>query len=120
MLVTLAISFLALVVPSAASAHAVLQSSTPRWNAMVSAAPAKVTLYYSEEVSSGLGRVSVIGPTGDDIAGPLVYHGGVVVVPIRSGGGRGSYTVRWRMVAADDGHVPGAMLRLTHARVASS
>ena len=105
MLVALVISLLALALPSAASAHALLQRSTPHWNAIVSAAPAKVTLYYSEDVASGFGRVSVIGPTGDDIAGPLAYHGSVVVVPIRSGGGRGSYTVRWRMVAADDGHV---------------
>jgi copper transport protein len=102
-LAVLAVGLVALVLAPGAAAHALLQSSSPRWSAVLSTAPRQVTLYYSEDVAPDLGRISVLGPGGDEIAGAPTYHGSVVVVPVRSAG-RGSYTVRWRVVAADDGH----------------
>lgn len=96
---------LALLLPSAAAAHAVLVSSTPAWNAVVRATPQRVTLTYDEEVVPQFARVTVaVGTSGRNLAGPPRVTGSVVVVTLGAGGA-GSYTVRWKMVAKDDGHV---------------
>ena len=94
----------ALAVPSSAGAHAVLSTSTPTWGAVVAATPSAVTLSYSEDVVPRFARVAVITPRGENIALAARVSGNVVNVPLRAGS-RGSYTVRWQMVASDDGHV---------------
>jgi copper transport protein len=93
-----------LAVPVSAGAHAVLETSTPGWDAVLQATPSQVTLTYDEDVVPALARVAVVTGSGQDVAGPPRVSGSVVVVPVRPGP-RGSYTVRWRMVASDDGHV---------------
>jgi copper transport protein len=95
---------LLLTLPSSAVAHAVLQSSTPRWGGVLDATPHAITLAYDENVVSRYARVAVVAPRGHDLAGPPRVAGSVVVVPLLPGP-RGSYTVRWHMVASDDGHV---------------
>ncbi|HYB28569.1 MAG TPA: CopD family protein [Solirubrobacteraceae bacterium] len=100
---------LGLVLPSSAWAHAVLVTSVPSWNAVVRATPRQVTLTYDEDVVPQYARVTVVvGTSSVDVAGPPRVAGNVVVVALGSGPhapGTGSYTVRWRMVASDDGHV---------------
>jgi copper transport protein len=104
----LLIAGLALVVlwsfPSLARAHAVLVTSNPRWGAVLAESPRSITLSYSEDVVPRFARVAVVTPRGENLAGPPDVSGGQVVVPVRAGP-KGSYTVRWRMVASDDGHV---------------
>ena len=95
---------LLLAAPSSAGAHAVLLTSSPGWNAVLAAAPRAVTLRYDEDVVPGYARVAVVTPGGRDLAGPARVTGSVVVVPLEAGRA-GSYTVRWKMVASDDGHV---------------
>ena len=95
---------LLLAVPSSAGAHAVLLTSNPGWNAVLAAAPRVVTLRYDEDVVPRYARVAVVSPGGADVSGPPRVSGSVVVVPL-AGGRTGSYTLRWRMVASDDGHV---------------
>ena len=95
---------LLLAIASSASAHAVLLSSTPAWEAVVGAAPRAVTLRYDEDVVPRYARVTVVAPGGKDVAGPPQVTGSAVTVPVRTDRA-GSYTVRWRMVASDDGHV---------------
>jgi copper transport protein len=95
---------LLLVLPSAAGAHAVLESSSPSWGAVLGATPNEIRLVYDEGVLARFARVAVITPRGQNLAGPLRVVGSEVVVPLRAGP-RGSYTVRWHMVASDDGHV---------------
>jgi copper transport protein len=95
---------LLLAVPSSAGAHAVLLTSTPGWDAVLPAAPRVVTLRYDEDVVPRYARVAVVSPGGRDLAGPTSVTGSVVVVRIQASQS-GSYTVRWRMVASDDGHV---------------
>ena len=95
---------LLLAAPSSAGAHAVLLTSSPGWNAVLAAAPRAVTLRYDEDVVPGYARVAVVTPGGRDLAGPARVTGSVVVVPLEAGHA-GSYTVRWKMVASDDGHV---------------
>jgi copper transport protein len=86
-----------------ASAHAVLLTATPRSGAEVGAAPRVLTLDYDEDVVPQLARVTVTGANGGELAGAPKVRGSIVTVPLRSAP-KGSYTVRWRMVASDDGH----------------
>lgn len=102
-LVGLAIALL-LAVPSSAAAHAVLVSSTPAWGGVLASAPRTVSLTYDEDVVPRYARVAVVAPGGADVAGPPRVTGSVVAVPVQVNR-TGSYTVRWRMVASDDGHV---------------
>ncbi|HEX5191544.1 MAG TPA: copper resistance protein CopC [Solirubrobacteraceae bacterium] len=102
--VALATLVVVLAVPATAAAHAVLERSTPSFGAVVHAEPHRVTLRYDEEVVPRLAQVSVVTPAGRDLAGTPQVAGSTVTVALRAGP-RGSYTVRWRMVAADDGHV---------------
>lgn len=95
---------LVLAAPSSAGAHADLESSVPRPGAVIGAVPHTLTLTYDEDVVAQYARVSVLTPGGQDIAGTPHVTGTEVVVPLGPGAA-GSYTVRWRMVASDDGHV---------------
>ena len=93
-----------LAVPSSADAHAVLVTATPGWGSVLPAAPRVVTLTYDEDVVPRYARVAVVSPGGKNLAGPPRVTGHVVAVQVQPGR-VGSYTVRWRMVASDDGHV---------------
>jgi copper transport protein len=66
-------------------------------------APRVIKLAFDEEVVPRLARVTVLGAHGRQLAGSPKVAGSVVTVPLQSGQS-GSYTVRWRMVATDDGH----------------
>ena len=65
--------------------------------------PHEIRLVFSETVVPQYARVTVAGPRGQTLAGVPRVSGPVVVIPVRAAQG-GSYTVRWRMVASDDGH----------------
>lgn len=90
--------------PSSAAAHATLQAATPRWGAVLAAPPDALTLVYDEDVVPRYAQVAVVTPSGQELAGAPRVTGSVVVVPLRAGR-KGSFTVRWQMVASDDGHV---------------
>jgi copper transport protein len=90
-------------VPSTAAAHAALETATPASGVALKAAPQAIKLVFDEEVVPRLARVTVVGGHGPDLAGSPVVAGSVVTVPLRPGRAD-SYTVRWRMVATDDGH----------------
>jgi copper transport protein len=92
-----------LAAPSSAGAHAALLTATPSSGTVVRQAPRTLTLAYDEEVVSRYARVAVTDGRGKNIAGTPRATGSTVLVPLRQGP-RGSYTVRWRMVASDDGH----------------
>ncbi|MHB8691120.1 MAG: copper resistance CopC/CopD family protein [Solirubrobacteraceae bacterium] len=89
---------------SSAGAHAVLLSPTPRWGAELANAPRTLELVYDESVVARYARVAVVTSRGRNLAGPPRVNGSVVVVPLRPGG-KGSFTVRWQMVASGDGHL---------------
>jgi copper transport protein len=95
---------LLLAVPASASAHAVLEKTTPAWGTVVARTPHEITLVYDEDVVAHFARIAVVTAGGENLAGPPRVAGSVVTVPLRPGSA-GSYTVRWHMVASDDGHV---------------
>lgn len=93
-----------LALPSAAAAHAVLIRSTPRWGAIAGSEPRRLSLVFDENVVPRYAQVTVLTGRGGNLAGRPRVAGSAVVVPLRPAQ-KGSYTVRWRMVATDDGHV---------------
>src|SRR3954467_15560274 len=95
--------FCVLLGPAApASAHAALVASDPGNGTIVPDAPNKVTLTFSESVQLLDGKIQVLGPDGSRAdQGDPTAEGGTVTIPLRSGGGRGTYLVSFRVISAD-------------------
>jgi copper transport protein len=101
----------ALAVADPASAHATLISTNPTANAVLTKAPAAVTLHFDEGVSTVPGSLRVLGPDGSRAdAGPvhLSGDGSNLAVNLGSATKRGSYFVSWRVVSADAHPISGA------------
>ncbi len=94
---------LLLAIPSRAVAHAALVTATPGSGVVLRSGPHELKLVFDEDVVPRYARVAVVGTHGQDLAGPPTVDGSVVAIPVRSAP-IGSYTVRWRMVAKNDGH----------------
>lgn len=92
-----------LVIPSSAGAHAALETAVPASGVVLKAAPGTVRLVFDQDVVPRLARVAVVGTGDQELAGSPAVAGSVVTVPVQRSR-RGSYTVRWRMVATTDGH----------------
>lgn len=103
--------FCALLGPAApASAHAALVASDPGNGSIVPDAPNKVTLTFSESVQLISGKIQVLAPDGSRAdQGDPQAGGGSVTIPLRSGGGRGTYLVSFRVVSADSHPVGGSI-----------
>ncbi|MBV9416643.1 MAG: hypothetical protein JO363_16795, partial [Solirubrobacterales bacterium] len=56
--------------PTLARAHAVLLTSTPRWEAVLAASPRSIALAYSQDGVPHFARVAVVTPRGENLAGP--------------------------------------------------
>jgi copper transport protein len=99
--------------PQAAAAHAQLKSSDPAAGATLAAAPAAVTLTFTEAVDPSLSLVKVVDAHGASVPGAspahLVPGGGALQLEVTLARTlpRGVYTVNWLSVSADDGHVDG-------------
>ncbi|MEU4239755.1 copper resistance protein CopC [Actinoplanes sp. NPDC026619] len=103
--------FCVLLGPAApASAHAALVASDPGNGTIVPDAPNKVTLTFTESVQLVTGKVQVLGPDGSraDQGEPTV-NGGTLTIPLRAGGGRGTYLVSYRVISADSHPVGGSI-----------
>lgn len=95
-----------------ASAHAVLEQSTPRPDSVLTAAPAQVTLRYDEPVTLLADSLRVYGPDGRRVdrgdVGHPAGHRDEVRVSLGSTAPQGTYLVSWRVVSADSHPVSGA------------
>ena len=91
-----------------ASAHALLRESNPAAGASLDQAPRRVLLTFTERPELGLSSIHVL-----DSGGRQVERGQAAFVPgspldLAVGLGdlaEGTYTVSWRVVSRDDGHV---------------
>jgi copper transport protein len=93
-----------------ASAHAALVASDPANGTIVPDAPNKITLTFSESVQLIPGKIQVLAPDGSRAdAGEPQADAASVVVPLRTGGGRGTYLVSYRVVSADSHPVAGSL-----------
>jgi copper transport protein len=95
---------------SPASAHAALVATDPASGTVVPDAPNKVTLTFSESVQLISGKIQVLAPDGSRAdQGPPQQDGATVTIPLRTGGGRGTYLVSYRVVSADSHPVGGSI-----------
>jgi copper transport protein len=93
-----------------ASAHAALVASDPANSTIVPDAPNRVTLTFSESIQLISGKIQVLAPDGSRAdQGPPQQDGDRVTIPLRSGGGRGTYLVSFRVVSADSHPVGGSI-----------
>jgi copper transport protein len=99
---------LALLLPAAARAHALPQSSSPAERTSVGQPPRAVSITFTQRPDRSLSSIAVLDGSGRRVdRGPLRTAAAdprtlrVTVRPLR----RGLYTVSWRVLSAADGHV---------------
>jgi len=90
-----------------ASAHAVLTGTNPGAGEILPTAPNSVTLKFSEAVRAVPGKIRIVGPDGQRAEQAPTIAGGVVTIPLRPGGGNGTYLVSFRVISADSHPVSG-------------
>ncbi|MFF7979547.1 copper resistance CopC/CopD family protein [Streptomyces sp. NPDC007901] len=93
-----------------ASAHAALTGSDPSQGVVVPKAPDQVSLTFSENVSMNDNSLRVLDPQGKrvDKGKPSNLSGTTYGVQLKSGLGKGTYTVAYQVVSADSHPVAGA------------
>ncbi|MFJ3778569.1 copper resistance CopC/CopD family protein [Streptomyces sp. NPDC090075] len=93
-----------------ASAHAALTGSDPSQGVVVPKAPDQVSLTFSENVSMNDNSLRVLDPQGKrvDKGKPTNLSGTTYGVQLKSGLGKGTYTVAYQVVSADSHPVAGA------------
>jgi copper transport protein len=95
---------------SPASAHAALVDTDPGNGTVVPDAPNKVTLTFSETVQLVAGKIQVLGPDNQRAdQGKASQDGATVTIPLRAGGGRGTYLVSYRVISADSHPIGGTV-----------
>jgi methionine-rich copper-binding protein CopC len=98
-----------------ASAHNALVSSTPAGDAMLAAAPAAVSLVFTETLNPDFTTVAVSDAARTRVAtGPPVIDGATGIVPVTQALSNGAYTVAYRVVSVD-GHAVQGSYRFTLA-----
>jgi methionine-rich copper-binding protein CopC len=106
-----------LIAVSAARAHAFLERAAPAVGSTVPAAPAEITLRFTERIEPTFSTVQVIGPGGErvdagdarvDAREPASLH-----VPLKTLTA-GTYKVVWRVVSVDS-HVTDGDFKFTVA-----
>ncbi|MFG2355101.1 copper resistance protein CopC [Streptomyces sp. NPDC048521] len=93
-----------------ASAHAALTGSDPAQGVVVPKAPTQVSLTFSEKVAMSGDSLRVLDPQGRPVqqGEPADVSGTTYSVRLRSGLGKGTYTVTYQVVSADSHPVSGA------------
>lgn len=87
-----------------AFAHATVVSSDPADSSRLQAAPARVSVTFSEDVSVAAGFLKVVDSKGEEVSsGTAAADGATISIQLRSGTGDGSYIVSYR-VGSDDSH----------------
>jgi copper transport protein len=94
--------FAALIIPIAASAHAILTASSPPAGAHLGTAPGVVVLEFDQPLNATLSHATVIDPTRRAWNGE-VDSGQEIRIPLATNAS-GVYTVEWTSVSAVDGH----------------
>lgn len=110
---------LVLAVPSAASAHGLLRSSSPAADTVLAAPPGEIRLTFTEAPELTFTRVRLIGPDGHVFTHPVrILPGNVAVARIEPRLKPGEYRVEWQ-TAGDDGHPVSGSFAFTVAAPAS-
>lgn len=95
-----------------ASAHAVLEGSTPQPDVVLTSVPTAVSLTFDEAVTLLPTSLRVYGPDGYRVdVGDIAHADGKVqdvTVHLQAGRAQGTYLVSWRVISADSHPVSGA------------
>ena len=92
-----------------ALAHATVVGTDPSDASRLEAAPARVTVTFSESVSADAGFLEVVDSKGSQVSeGDVRSDGPRVSVALKSGIGDGSYIVSYRIVSTDSHPIGGA------------
>ena len=98
----------------AASAHALLEGTSPQRGASLDRAPGQVVLRFSESVEVAFGAVRVYDARGGQVQRGDPFHPGgdprAVAVRLRSGLADGGYTATYRVISADAHPVSGGFV----------
>ena len=99
----------ALVFPASAAAHAILVRADPVDGSSLGSAPQRIQLFFSERISPRFRSVQLLGPQGRRLhltaAGPASTL--TIAAPRLV---RGTYTLVWRVLSEDDGHITNGTL----------
>jgi len=95
-----------------ASAHAVVESSSPSDGQRLTTAPSQVSLLFSEPVTTDLGGLRVVNASGERVdAGETNGSGSSTLgVGLRSGIGDNTYVISYRVVSADSHPIKGSIV----------
>lgn len=106
------IGLASLVGAQAASAHAMLVSSSPEDDAVLQRSPSRVVLRFSESVETPFGGLRVLDSRGQRVDSGDVERpaGDTVAVGIDHPLDDGTYTVAWSVISADTHPVHGAVV----------
>ncbi len=96
-------------IPHAASAHALLLQSDPAPGSLLQAAPAAISLVFSEQVTPAGAGIKVFSPSGSQVAGRVAEEGAVLSASLASAE-VGTYVVSWQVFAADTHPSRGAFV----------
>jgi copper transport protein len=100
-----------LAVARPASAHAVLEHTSPASGAVLAHPPRQVSLAFGEPVTFEAGAIKVYDRHLDRVDSGRVFHPGgqakTVSVHLKAKLGQGTYTVTWRVISADSHPVSG-------------
>ena len=104
----------ALSAPAPASAHAVLEATSPARGAQLERAPERVVFRFGETVEAAFGAVRVYDERGERVDSGSTEHpggrGNAVAVALRDGLGDGTYTATYRVISADSHPVSGGFV----------
>ena len=100
----------ALVVPSTALGHVILESAEPATQSRVETPPTEIRLRFNLPVTVTSRAVQVLAPDGTVLSGTArtTDGGRVVVAPVSRLAKGAGYTVRWRAIG-EDGHSPAGV-----------
>ncbi|MFI9554461.1 copper resistance protein CopC [Nonomuraea endophytica] len=91
-----------------AQAHNVLVSSDPRADAVLTAAPQRVTLVFDQPVRRGYAQIGLTGPGGEALtSGATVVAKERVSVPLKALTTNGAYVIGYRILSSDGHPVTG-------------
>lgn len=84
-------------------AHAFLESSTPAEGSTLQTPPTELRLSFTEPIEVAFSRVTVTGPSGQNVAQPITQTGIArsITVPLSGNLMPGEYTVDWQVLSID-------------------
>ncbi|MFF5233994.1 copper resistance CopC/CopD family protein [Dactylosporangium sp. NPDC000521] len=93
---------------SPAGAHAIIERTAPVADTVVDQLPGEITLTFSEPVRIVADKIRVIAPDGSRAdTGKPAARDTELVIPLKSGGPKGTYLVSYRVISADSHPVSG-------------